>query len=209
MRESICVREIERCERRGAAVRRHPQVSLTQLSSSYISSAISHRYLEEFPEGGLFKGKNFVFDQRVAISSTNPTIVGRCLGCDEPFDEISGSRVCTVCRDLVLVCPRCSDSLLEYHCATHQPWAQHYFTPAELQRGGAESAARGVAETVGRLKGKEETEADAAQTDGKGQKGNFYTRRAGRSATQCNAKVPDMREGIVAMRRSLLWILAA
>ena len=81
--------------------------------------------------------------------------------------------------------------------------------PAELQRGGAESAARGVAKTVGGLKGKEETEADAAQTDGKGQKGNFYTRGAGRSATQCNAKVPDMREGIVAVRRSLLWILAA
>ena len=86
------------------------------------------RYLEEFPEGGHFKGKNFVFDQRVAISSTNPTIVGRCLGCQEPYDELSGSRICTVCRDLVLVCPRCSDSLLEYHCATHQPWAQHYFT---------------------------------------------------------------------------------
>ena len=52
-----------------------------------------HRYLEEFPEGGHFKGKNFVFDQRVAVSSTNPTIVGRCLGCEEPFDEISGSRI--------------------------------------------------------------------------------------------------------------------
>eukprot|EP01045_Picozoa_sp_COSAG04_P049024 COSAG04_NODE_19121_length_424_cov_0.910769_2_plen_45_part_01 len=29
-----------------------------------------HRYLEEFPEGGHFKGKNFVFDRRVAVSST-------------------------------------------------------------------------------------------------------------------------------------------
>jgi len=27
-----------------------------------------HKYLEEFPDGGSFKGKNFVFDSRVAMA---------------------------------------------------------------------------------------------------------------------------------------------
>ena len=161
-----------------------------------------HRYLEAFPEGqglvkdkgshndkdkgkgsdcvqqdkGLFRGKNFVFDSRVAVSAGSATIttttttttaptttnddddgdddgvtsnenasssnssssssnssssstvadaiitsgqqqepelepeqevVGRCLDCSTPFDQFSGTVVCTVCRLPALVCPSC------------------------------------------------------------------------------------------------------
>lgn len=47
------------------------------------------------------------------------------------FDELSGSRICTVCRDLVLVCPSCQDTLREYHCRRHADW-KLYFTFLEV-----------------------------------------------------------------------------
>ena len=34
-------------------------------------------------------------------------VVGRCLDCSTPFDQFSGTVVCTVCRLPVLVCPSC------------------------------------------------------------------------------------------------------
>lgn len=81
-----------------------------------------HRYLEAFPpeEGGRFKGKNFVFDRRVAMpaSAANPAesgVVGRCSECKSPWDELAGAVVCTVCRDMVLVCPSCRESLSLIH----------------------------------------------------------------------------------------------
>lgn len=108
-----------------------------------------HRYLEEFGEDGFFKGLNFVFDQRVAMSpsqchkqidvdkekdgsKSNGVIIGTCIECAAPFDEISGSRICTVCRDLVLVCPACQSSLREYHCQRHRLWKNCYFTFLEI-----------------------------------------------------------------------------
>jgi hypothetical protein len=98
---------------------------------SQLSGGI-HRYLEEFGNDGFYKGLNFVFDQRVAMkpSPTEPQndVVGRCVECKTPFDELCGSRVCSVCRDLVLVCPTCQSSLREYHCRRHSEWKDCFFT---------------------------------------------------------------------------------
>jgi len=98
-----------------------------------------HRYLETFPDGGLFHGKNFVFDSRVSVgpaaTSTEGTaggvgadqsgqgegekdavetegaaVVGRCIDCSSLHDVYSGFIVCTVCRMPVLVCPSCVQS---------------------------------------------------------------------------------------------------
>ena len=95
-----------------------------------------HRYLEKFGNDGYYKGLNFVFDQRVAMkpSPNEPQndVVGRCVECSAPFDEICGSRVCTVCRDLVLVCPQCQSNLREYHCRRHSSWKKFYFTFLEV-----------------------------------------------------------------------------
>lgn len=102
---------------------------------SQLSGGI-HRYLEEFGNDGYYKGLNFVFDQRVAMKPdpTKPQneVVGRCVECQTSFDEICGSRICTVCRDLVLVCPTCQSTLREYHCRRHSTWKDCYFTFIEV-----------------------------------------------------------------------------
>ncbi|KAI4301691.1 hypothetical protein L6164_034942 [Bauhinia variegata] len=65
------------------------------------------RYLEQFPNGGFFKGKNFVFDHRISVGSSDPNIVGTCLLCGCSFDNYSPRCRCTYCRMLVLVCSSC------------------------------------------------------------------------------------------------------
>ena len=61
-------------------------------------------------------------------------VVGRCVECNDAFDELCGSRVCTVCRDLVLVCTKCRSnvSLREYHCKRHSAWKTAYFSFLEI-----------------------------------------------------------------------------
>jgi len=61
-------------------------------------------------------------------------VVGRCVECNDAFDELCGSRVCTVCRDLVLVCTNCRSnvSLREYHCKRHSAWKTAYFSFLEI-----------------------------------------------------------------------------
>ncbi|MGK3736464.1 MAG: putative sulfurtransferase [Bacillariaceae sp.] len=62
-------------------------------------------------------------------------VVGRCVECSDPFDELCGSRVCTVCRDLVLVCEKCrtrSNTLREFHCKRHAVWKTCYFSFLEI-----------------------------------------------------------------------------
>lgn len=99
-----------------------------------------HRYLEEFGDQGFFRGLNFTFDQRVAMTpaecqrGTNPEggsghdIVGQCFSCRTAFDELSGARICTVCRYPLLVCPSCREKIREYHCRRHRDWRDCYFT---------------------------------------------------------------------------------
>lgn len=111
-----------RCEKASAYVKSCGVEDVSQLAGGI------HRYLEQFPDGGHFKGKNFVFDRRIAVATHNTTVVGRCVSCAAPYDELSGSRLCTVCRDLVLVCPACAEALREYHCKGHQSWKGCYFS---------------------------------------------------------------------------------
>ena len=89
-----------------------------------------HRYLDAFPgadgtrDGGFFAGRNFVFDQRIAVGSDGtaaPSMeeaalaraagvtpaVGCCVECGDAWDTLSPGAVCTVCVCLTLVCPRC------------------------------------------------------------------------------------------------------
>jgi len=66
-----------------------------------------HRYIEAFPDGGKFVGKNVVFDRRGQVPTTNATVIGHCIVCAVPYDSFQGDRVCTVCRDPLLVCGEC------------------------------------------------------------------------------------------------------
>ncbi|KAK3286321.1 hypothetical protein CYMTET_6113 [Cymbomonas tetramitiformis] len=76
------------------------------------------RYMECYPEGGFFLGKNFVFDDRIAVGSENPTVVGTCAACTLPSDDYSARLRCRQCRMLLLLCqtcqsrPDCRDSFI-------------------------------------------------------------------------------------------------
>ena len=92
------------------------------------------RYLQAFPEGGFWRGKNFVFDKREAIGAGNVNGVGgvvrmddkaggenakgkdsnklldwgaECANCHKPWDRYIGKRKCYTCGVPVLVCDTC------------------------------------------------------------------------------------------------------
>jgi predicted sulfurtransferase len=128
-----------RCEKASVMLKRRGVEDVSQLSGGI------HRYLEEYGDKGFFRGLNFVFDQRVAMNprehgpernadctDNQKDIVGRCVECNDLFDEVCGSRLCTVCRDLVLVCLVCQGGLREYHCRRHSEWKRCYFTFLEV-----------------------------------------------------------------------------
>jgi predicted sulfurtransferase len=120
-----------RCEKASAMLRRRGVDDVYQLKGGI------HRYLEEYGNEGYFRGLNFVFDRRVAMSGSETKmeepkdavdVIGRCFECNSPFDEVSGSIICTVCRDICLVCLDCRARLREYHCRRHSSWKKCYFT---------------------------------------------------------------------------------
>ncbi|CAJ1914953.1 unnamed protein product [Cylindrotheca closterium] len=116
-----------RCEKASAMLTKRGVEDVNQLQGGI------HRYVEQFGDHGYFQGKNFVFDQRVALdASDNKQIVGQCIYCKTKFDKISGNRICTVCRDLVLVCDECQKTHREYHCKLHLDWKDCYFTFLEV-----------------------------------------------------------------------------
>lgn len=66
------------------------------------------RYMEAFPAGGYFAGRNFVFDERVTVAGGSGQVVGRCCLCEQPHDTYEPRCRCSHCRMLVLVCPTCA-----------------------------------------------------------------------------------------------------
>nr|XP_011466188.1 PREDICTED: rhodanese-like domain-containing protein 6 isoform X2 [Fragaria vesca subsp. vesca] len=74
------------------------------------------RYLEQFPDGGFFRGKNFVFDHRISVGSSDANILGACLLCGTSYDDYSSRLRCTYCRMLVLVCDSCQRKGSVYVC---------------------------------------------------------------------------------------------
>ena len=156
-----------RCEKASAYIRR--QIPSVQ-NVMHLQGGI-HKYLEEYggSSSSHWKGKNFVFDVRVAagaeetrlgkdpgevilsdvhctaqdesysssaktpksaptVAVADQDIVGRCVDCKRPFDQFDPHCVCTVCREPILVCPKCQDSLWEYHCAKHSHLKTCYFS---------------------------------------------------------------------------------
>lgn len=126
-----------------------------------------------------FLGKNFVFDRRGALGADNGlgqsnnchakieieggnatsdpgrTIVGKCRYCCDPWDVFLPESVCTVCREPILICPKCKLNLYqkqqhlrgittatnessegkgaigirsEYHCEDHFHLKECYYT---------------------------------------------------------------------------------
>lgn len=72
-----------------------------------------HRYVEAYPDG-YFRGKNYVFDQRIALPVTDD-VLGQCVTCNNPCDRyIACSN--TSCREQLLVCERTDAQHTEPRC---------------------------------------------------------------------------------------------
>ena len=63
-----------------------------------------HRYIEEFPDG-YFRGKNYVFDARIAMKANND-VIGSCEVCAAPSDEITNC-VNAQCNKQFVGCASC------------------------------------------------------------------------------------------------------
>lgn len=63
-----------------------------------------HRYIEQFPDG-FFRGKNYVFDGRVAMKA-NEDILSNCVGCKKSCDEYINC-INTLCNNQCIMCQPC------------------------------------------------------------------------------------------------------
>lgn len=89
-----------RCERASALLR---NMNLAE-SVGQLRGGID-RFLKQYPCGGnVFRGKNLVFDTRLALGTTQPTTVGKCVACKAPWDDYSNGWRCKRCRSRILLC---------------------------------------------------------------------------------------------------------
>lgn len=83
------------------------------------------KYLQAFPDGGYWRGKNFTFDKREAVAAGNLNgdggVVRRatsatatallpecvCVVCQKPWDRYVGKRKCRTCGVPVFMCDSC------------------------------------------------------------------------------------------------------
>ncbi|KAJ8600809.1 hypothetical protein CTAYLR_006402 [Chrysophaeum taylorii] len=75
------------------------------------------RYLREFPDGGFWRGANYLFDKRFEqrpsrVNPTSDVVLGECASCGAKCDEYRGRYACgeASCKVPVLVCARCRRS---------------------------------------------------------------------------------------------------
>ncbi|CAL0320931.1 unnamed protein product [Lupinus luteus] len=102
------------------------------------------RYLEQFPDGGFFKGKNFVFDHRISVGSSDANIIGTCLICHCSFDDYSSRCRCTHCRMLVLVCHSCQNEAALYVCELCQKQGKAVRPMQLIENGESKTSLPGV-----------------------------------------------------------------
>jgi UPF0176 protein len=63
-----------------------------------------HRYAEEYPDG-FFRGKNYVFDGRIAVK-INDDILGSCIICQKPSDDYYNCLNAS-CNEHFIACQTC------------------------------------------------------------------------------------------------------
>ena len=151
-----------RCEKASAFLRRKLHALGEEESAHrvhHLKGGI-HKYLERFPHGGAFAGRNFVFDARgshagahaeaaastagsrrcsdaaASGSSGDANVVGRCCACAAPHDVYDATLICTVCREPLLVCAACRAPRREFFCAIHADLAScvYCYVPLHFMR---------------------------------------------------------------------------
>jgi predicted sulfurtransferase len=90
-----------RCERASAYLK-----SKNIAKKVYQITGGIHRYLEQFPKG-YFKGKNFVFDERIVYGDTGD-VISKCALCKQSCDGYTHC-VNVHCNNLVLLCDPCKE----------------------------------------------------------------------------------------------------
>jgi predicted sulfurtransferase len=117
---SFCTGGI-RCEKAAPFMEREGFEHVWQLEGGIL------KYFEEFPDGGVFEGECFVFDDRIAVTpDLKPTERwGRCPHCGDPA---SIPTECPYCFENAVICDTCQALITagETHrkacsrnCATH------------------------------------------------------------------------------------------
>lgn len=96
-----------RCEKASAFLKHNGFSDVSQLYGGIIN------YKHEIDQAGLeskFKGKNFVFDGRMAEAVT-PDILGECFNCQSPADSYDNCKS-DLCHALFIQCSNCKKTML-------------------------------------------------------------------------------------------------
>jgi predicted sulfurtransferase len=114
-----------RCERASALLKTQMAEAVPEV---YQLQGGIEKYMQEFPDGGFWRGKNFVFDKREAFGADNlagvggvvegkkkkkknkgddPNIMGQCCVCNKQWDRYIGKKKCYTCGVPVLMCDSC------------------------------------------------------------------------------------------------------
>ena len=121
-----------RCERASAYLKKQMG---DEVKGVYQLQGGVEGYMKAFPEGGYWRGKNFVFDKREAVGvgnakgdggvvvrrgpkggdgdgggPTSAAVTSRCCRCSAPWDRYIGRRKCYTCGVPVLMCDSCMSS---------------------------------------------------------------------------------------------------
>jgi hypothetical protein len=110
-----------RCERATALLKykmeKDPAVQSLGIKGVYQLQGGIDKYFKEFPDGGYWKGKNYVFDKRFAhhppakeSGAAPPEQVAPlsvCESCQAPWDRFRGKRRCPTCGVPSLICKAC------------------------------------------------------------------------------------------------------
>jgi len=88
-----------RCERASAYVREN-----TNAKEIYQMDGGIHRYVEAYPDG-FFRGKNYVFDGRIAVR-INPDVLATCSLCQQPSDDFTNC-INSECNTHYICCDAC------------------------------------------------------------------------------------------------------
>lgn len=99
-----------RCERASAYLK-----SKNVAKEVYQITGGIHRYAEQFPDG-FFRGKNYVFDQRLSMSVTGE-VIATCDVCNEPCDDYTNCANAS-CNKRFIGCMACIEKL-DNACSTN------------------------------------------------------------------------------------------
>jgi predicted sulfurtransferase len=120
-----------RCERASALLHQMETVSIDlHTQGIYMVRGGIERYLKTYPEGGYWKGFNYLFDRRLeqqpelkSAEALEKDVESVCCLCGKPWNKYRGQFKCPepLCKVPVLVCFECADAGETQRKATYCP----------------------------------------------------------------------------------------